>query len=717
MKNLLVYAVLSCLCQRAFGQVTGKLTTAAGQPIPLANVLLLKGADSSLVKAALTNDTGMYQLDHSGPGTYILRMSSLGYQTWHSPIFELMATQPGKDLGTQILQEDTNRLREVVIRAQKPLYQQTVEGTVINVESSLLSKGSSALQILERSPGVVIDYRNNSIALNGKNGITILLNGKPMRMPVEQVVALLNGMSANDISTIELLTTPGARYDAEGSAGIINIVSKKTTKRGTNGSFSITGGYGVDEKGTGSLNLTHNTRKVRINGSYSFLHDRTYSDLFINSSQNMPILGGELDVVVRDTARSVQNNHDATVGVDIKVDAKTTLGSRIVWNSSARSATNFNHTTYTILPDSLLLFRGTIIGTNRWKNIVSSFYAERKIRADEEFNVAIDYLYFKNSNPSQVKSSFLTENGNSAGNNDSLFAPRQRGFANTTIQVGVVKTDYVKQLSSKVKLEAGAKGTYTSSLSGAGIESLVNDAWVNRTETANDLVMKEGIGAVYASVSSPLSCSTNLVLGIRYEYSRTRMDNPKTDENIVDRKLGVLFPTLFFFKKLNDLAELQLSYSKRISRPSYADLASFVRYSDPSAVYIGNPLLRPTITTNFKLSYTYRSYTFSALFSRDDHPIARYQLTESPARNLLYVSPQNLTWQNNITFQVNWPWKVNDWWDTSYGFTGGLRQFRLDYTAQPVQKAYFGYSVNISQSFKLPKSFSAELSGWYNSVS
>ena len=715
--KILCVNLLLCLFHNAVGQVSGKITTSARQAIPFANVLLMRIVDSSFVKAVLTDEQGTYRFETVTAGTYRLRVSSLGYQTLNSPGFTLTDAQPSKDFGTQILNEDAKQLNEVVIRAEKPVFQQTVEGTVVNVERSVLSKGSSALQILERSPGVVIDYRNNSIALNGKNGVMVMLNGKLMRMPLEQVVALLNGMSANDIATIELLTTPGARYDAEGSAGIINIVLKKTMKQGTNGSFSLTGGYGWREKGAASLNLSHNVGKVGLYGSYSFLHDRTYSDIFIHSTQNMPVLGGKLDVLVYDTTKAVQNNHDASLGADIKLTSKTTIGGSINWNNSARSTLDVNRTSYTILPDSTLYFLGTIDGTNHWKNLINSFYVERKIRDGEQINVATDYIYYKNNSPTDVRSTFLTEGGTQAGNNDSLFAPRQRGFANTTIQVGVAKLDYTKQVSAKLKLEAGLKGTYTRNVSGAGIESLIDGAWVSRSETANAIVMKESIGAVYTSVNAQLSPSINLVVGARYEHSRTRMNSQATDENVVNRKLGVLFPSVFFSKKLTDQSELQVSYTKRISRPTYNDLASFVRYSDPSAVYTGNPFLKPTITNNLKLGYTYRSYSFSLLFSRDDHPIARYQLTEGPARNLLYVSPQNLAWQNNVTFQANLPWKVTNWWEMSYGFTGGLRQFKVAHTVQPVQKNYFGYSLTLNQSFKLPRSFSAEISGWYNSVS
>jgi len=194
------------------------------------------------------------------------------------------------------------------------------------------------------------------------------------------------------------------------------------------------------------------------------------------------------------------------------------------------------------------------------------------------------------------------------------------------------------------------------------------------------------------------------------------MNNSKTGADIVNRKLGTLFPSVFFSKKINDNETLQLSYTKRISRPSYNDLASYVGYSDPTAVYTGNPFLQPTITNNIKLGYNYKTWSFSLLFSRDDNAIARYQLTESPARDILYISPQNLTWQNNITLQATLPFKINNWWSMNYSFAGGIRQYRATYTKTAFEKSYFGYSANFSQAFKLPANFSAEISGWYNNT-
>jgi iron complex outermembrane recepter protein len=718
MKIILLPVWLLLIAQGVIGQVTGRITSAAGQPVAFANVLLLKAADTTLAKVTLTDDKGSFQLDNVLPGAYRLRLSSVGFQTWESSPFELNSSQLVKDFGTQVMQEKARELGQVVVRAEKPLLQQQAFGTVVNVESSVLTKGSSALQLLERSPGVVIDYRNNNIALNGKSGVTVMINGKVMRMPLDQVVTLLNGMSADNIEKIELMTTPPAKYDASGSAGMINIVLKQNRKAGTNGSVSLTAGYGWREKATGNLNLSHNTKKFDIHSTYTYTRDRSYNHLYGVGTQDFPLLGGEMYGLFWNTNKPLQNNHDASLGADWRINPTTTVGGGIQYSNLHISSTAFNQRDMTILPDSLLLFTGKIGLRNRWQSIVNSIYIERKIGEGDKLSMDVDYIHYKNVNPTQVNSVFINKNGDQAGtNNDTLFSPDQKGLASTTIQVGMAKADYQKRLSEKTKLETGIKGTYTKSASVSGIESLVNNEWVTRPESTNDLVMKESITAAYASVNTQLNAATSLTVGARYEYSHTRINNNVPGEKPIDRNLGSLFPSLFLQGRFSKNEEWQISYTRRISRPTYNDLASFVSYNDPMSVFTGNPMLRPSITNNLKFGYSYMRYSFSLLLSRDDRPIYRWQLTSSPSGDLMVFSPQNLDFQNNVSLQASLPWKVTEWWNMSYNVVGSWRHFRATHPKMPTEKKYLAYSANFAQTFTLPRMYSVEVSGWFNSSS
>ena len=363
--------------------------------------------------------------------------------------------------------------------------------------------------------------------MNGKSGVMVMLNGKLMRMSTAQLLTLLDGMSADDIATIELLTTPPAGYDAEGNAGLINIVLKKNQKQGTNGSFSLSAGYGRGEKGTGSINLAHNHRNINLYGSYTYLHNKTGSDLLITSTQDMPGFGGKLAVHFTNHSEMVQSSQDARAGIDIKLNPTTTIGGNFSWSSSRYKYTALNHLLYNVLPDSLLTFDGTISGDSRWNTMISSAYLEKNIGKSDKLSIDMDYIYYNHNMPSAINSSFIDKNGNRAGNNDTMYSPLQNGFANTTIQVGVGKIDYTKQFNEKIKLETGIKYTYTTVSSKSGLVSLVNGAWENRNETVNDISMKETIGAIYTSMSAQLNPATNLVIGARYEYAHTRCTSQK----------------------------------------------------------------------------------------------------------------------------------------------------------------------------------------------
>jgi iron complex outermembrane recepter protein len=612
----------------------------------------------------------------------------------------------------------TRQYDSIVVRGQKALFQQQPFGTVVNVGSSVLSKGSTALQLLERSPGVTIDYRYNSIALNGRSGVTVMINGKPMHLSIDQVVAMLNGMSADNIEKIELITTPPAKYDADGSAGMINIVLKKDQRKGASGSFSLTQGYGWGEKDVANINLADNTKNGGLYASYTFSHDRSYNYLFGKSYEDFPPLGGPMDVEFHNTAKPLTNNQEARLGIDARAGAKTSIGGSLSFSSLNTTSTSHNTRLFTVLPDSPLLFDGTVGAVNRWTNLLSSVYFEHTLGENEKFGVDFDYLDYRNNNPTNVQSSFLNKSGDQAGtNNDTLFAPDQKGFANTLIRVGIGKTDYQNQVGKKLKLEAGVKATYTNSSSTSAIQSLIGGDWVTRPETSNDMTMKEGIGAAYVSGDLHPNSTTTLTAGLRYEYSRTRMIDPLTGATTIDRRLGVLFPSVFLTRSTGDNSGWLLSYTKRISRPTYNDLSSFVAYNDPVSVFTGNQLLKPTITNNLKLGYHDHGYSLAILASHDDYPIARWQATASPTGDLLYISPQNLNYSNNLSLQLDLPWKPFTWWTMNFSGIGGWVRFKETYTPLPVEKTWFGYNLHGSQTFTLTGSLLLEISGWYNGPS
>lgn len=713
MKNSHLTLALVVACQVSYAQLTGKLETTTHAPVPFANVLLLTVSDSSLAKGTLTNEAGEYKLESIPKGEYFLRFSAVGFATRDTETFSFPLSRDTFS-STHIMNEEPTELAEVIVRATKPVYEQQIDRTIVNVESSVMTKGSSALQVLERSPGVFIDMRNNTISMNGKGGVMVMLNGKIVRMPMADLIMMLNGTTANNIEKIELITTPPANFDADGAAGLINIVMKKQEGTGTTGSMSLSGGYGWGEKGTASMNLAYGSKRADMFASYSLVHDRMSDGWDAVSTQNMPLFGGPLATSGGSHQKSSLNSQNIVAGIDLNLK-KTTMGTSVNYNNSYADRNIYTYGSYFIMEtDSLLRMNTRNKSKGSWHNIVTNVFIERQLRSNEKINVDLDYVRYISNAPTKGTTQFTDESGQEIIPEGAIFSQAQHGVAKSTVGVMVLKVDYSRQINSTFKIETGLKGTRTRSSSTSSISTLAEGIWTTTERFTNDTDMNETIAAAYSSLSVQLDPSTSIVAGLRYEHSSTQGEAEK-EENRISRELGMFFPSLFISRKIKERTELQLSYTRRISRPTFNDLTSYLFYLDPMSVGTGNPSLKPTITNNVKLGLSTHGYSFSLLASRDDNPIVLYQLNESAARDLMYNNPQNMAYQNNLMFQTDIPVTLAKWWSMNVGLIGGLRQFQLLHTDEKKEKTYWAANINGRSTFTLPRQISIEISGWYNS--
>ncbi|HRN55823.1 MAG TPA: TonB-dependent receptor, partial [Agriterribacter sp.] len=226
----LLHAIPSLVIAQA--RIHGTVTDMNSIPLPDATVLLLQPADSALVKGTVTNSTGGYLFENIATGNYLISFSHTGFSPHYSTLFHVAADVKNVENGTQQLERSGSTLTGVTITAKRPLYEQKPDRLTINVANSITSAGNTALQILERSPGVIVNRQSNTIAMLGKEGVRVMINGKLNYMPVSAVLQMLDGMSAGNIDRIELITTPPANFDAEGNAGYINIILKENNNLG-----------------------------------------------------------------------------------------------------------------------------------------------------------------------------------------------------------------------------------------------------------------------------------------------------------------------------------------------------------------------------------------------------------------------------------------------------------------------------------------------------
>ncbi len=707
-KRTLFFLVILFVPGIVLAQIQGSVHNIDNTPLPFANVMLLNQKDSSVVTGMMATDEGIYSLTNFRPGTYIIGVSMLGYKPAYSPPFIIVTSKDHRHNNPIYVEADTHQLEDVDVVAKKPVYELKIDRMVVNVENSITSTGNTALEVLEKSPGIIVDRQNGTISMAGKGGVMVIINGKQNRMPLAAAVQMLDGMSADNVKHIELITTPPSKYDAEGDAGIINIVLKKNENFGTNGSFSLGAGIGQQERFNGDLNLNHHVEKVNFFGLYSASYNNLYQ---VGTMYNSVLKSGsvfEKDTeTLRDADVSFQN---ARLGFDYTISSKTILGVLFAGYRREFNKVADNETFYRT--DGQLTEHSTLVNPSSdiWKHGMGNINLQHFFREDEKIDVNLDYLKYDNKNPSYYKIESEDESGNTFPGEE-IDATKSTPI---TIYVGTL--DYSGQLGTNLKLEAGIKGTVTRFMNDVGVSYLDTGVWRIDDELTNNYSLNENISAAYTSVNYKISDKSSIVAGLRYEYMNSVLDS-ETEKRIVDLHYGKFFPTVYYSNRLNENGTLQFSYSKRIDRPSINQLAPFVLLLTPETFVIGNEKLLPAISHILKTDYQYKTVIFSVSYTNTQDAISRFQPKYDEETDRQYYTSQNLDHQNTISAMISIPVKVAEWWKMQNNFNWIWQRVITNYEGEELDITQSNYRVNTIQSFTLIKRFTAEISGFYQSKS
>ncbi len=685
----------------------GNVRDAAGKALPFCTLTLLSARDSTLVKGGLANELGTYELAGIRAGRYVVAASMVGYTAARSIVFEVTAERTA--VPTLTLSESTKALNEVTVVARKPLFEQQVDRLVVNVQNSITAAGGTALDVLERSPGITVNRQNGSMTMSGKAGVMVMLNGKLTRLPIATVMEMLAGMTASDIDKIELITTPPARYDAEGDAGLINIVTRKNTALGTNGSLSATMSYGWYERPSATLSLNHRNRKVNLYGSYSLARDHRWDQY--SYTRQVQQTTGALQSDIVSNRYSIRHTNTARLGIEYTLSPQTTLNGLVAGFSNDWSGN---------LPTLTLLQRGdvpvgetTVAATrrNRWEHLLLNMNLRHVFKNKQEWSLDIDRLYYNNHNPSD----YLTTNyAIQEGKTD---RQQLRFSKETPIQMWVLKTDFQLPVGQKGRLETGVKATMSRLSNDVALDQLVNNRWQVDTMFTQRYTLAEDILAGYVSLNQPLAAQTTLQAGLRYEHTQTDI-NTVEGQVLVHRRYGNWFPSLFLSRKLSKNHSVNLSYSRRITRPTYDDIAPLVLFIDPNTYASGNPALLPTISDAVQGSYTFKdAYVFSVRYSDDQHAIAGIQPHVDAATNRISYYAENLAQQQTLSANVSLPVQITRWWQSQTNMTLLHQLIVSTYQTVPVSQRVSFFRANTTFTFKLPRQFTAELTGFYTGPS
>ena len=707
MKLLFLFVLLLIYGKgQAQSDISGTIQDSVNKKIENVNVLLLRASDSGLVKGMLTDANGYFLFRSIPAESYFIKSTYTGLNPYNSAIFSVSGGNK-KDLGLIHLYEKTMQLDEVKVAAKKPLLEQKIDRLVINVENSITSAGSTALEILERSPGVIVDHQNNLISLNGKDGVVLMVNGKISHIPVTTAVEMLSGMNSGNIEKIELLTTPPANFDAAGNAGYINIILKENNNIGTNGSYFLNLGYSKGLVSGAGINFNHRKDKLNVYGDISY--SRIKGPFAVNgySKIHSDATVFEKYFLVDRTDTTIQLN--ARVGLDYQLNKRTVAGILLTGNKRhfTQAEQNQNSLFKNKALDTLTTYSNREL--NDWTNFGINLNTNHNFDANTSVTLNLDYISYKNNQPVNYFAS------NYDGGSALIYNLATRSGKITNMEFWVAALDYKKKIGKKISMESGFKQTVSGFKNNISFEKLDKSSWIMDEALSAKYTLNENYTAAYVSFDVPVNEKTEAKLGLRYEYTNSNLGT-ETIKNIVNRHYGNLFPTLFLSHILNENNKINFSFNTRINRPAFTDLAPFTYYIDAHTVLTGNPALQPSITNTIKADYIFKSYLFSLSYSVDDHAITGFQAETDSTTLTTILTPQNLENQKIISAVISLPVKINDWWTMLFNITGQWQQVNALYKKTPVKLSYSSINIYGNQQIKLPKKFSLELSGFYQSA-
>ncbi|HEV8285565.1 MAG TPA: outer membrane beta-barrel protein [Chitinophagaceae bacterium] len=693
-------------CTNTFAQskISGFVTDANNQPLANANVLLLNSKDSSLVKGSVTEKSGNYSFVSIQAGNYMVVSTFTGFRPIYTLPFNVKGDNSEMNVDVLKFTEQEKQLGEVTVTAKRPLFEQKIDRMIINVASSITSAGNTALDILIRSPGVIVDQQNNSISINGKDGVIIMINGKINRMPISAVVDLLAGMSSANIEKIELITTPPANYDAEGNAGFINIVLKTNTKYGVNGSFSATAGYGKGPVVASSMNFNYRNKKLNLYGDYSFARtDKTTSAIFYRKVVNA---NNTIENFMSMDREDFRRNHNGRLGLDIDLNKNTVIGVLVSGFSNLYGMDGLNKTRISGNGSVDTMINIDNSEKHPLTNYAANINLSQQFKSNQQLSLNFDFISYRDANFIDYLNHFYR------GDGSYLYDEKTRSGKITPIKFWVFSADYVKKLGEKVDLEAGLKASLSRFTNDVKVERVVQNNWTVDQDFTAKFYLNENIEAAYSSFNIKLSEKTSSKFGVRYEYTNSRL-NSETEKNLVNRHYGNWFPSFFLSHAMNDKNAIHFSFNRRITRPTFNDMAPFVYFIDPNTFFSGNAALQPSISNTLKADYLFKRLIFSVSYTYEDSTITNFSPKIDPVTNKQTLASENQKNKKIIAFSFSLPVTISKWWAMQNNLLGNSQELNAFYKSAPLRIKQKSFSLNSTQTFTLPKNYSIELNGYF----
>lgn len=712
MKNLLLTLIvgLAFLCPIAGQtyQINGQVLDHEDNPVAFANVILNNATDSSMIKVETTDMDGFFQIPNLENNPYWIDISYVGLSDYHSEVLDVNGKN--LDLGVIQMQVVSNELSEVVVVASRPILEVKPDKLIFNVEGSINASGSDALELLRKAPGVTLD-NNDNISLAGKNGAKIFINGKPSPLSGDDLISYLRSLSSDDIDKIEIISNPPAKYDAEGNAGIINIVMRKDQKLGANGRVNAGISQGQATSYHGGISGNYKNKKINTFGRYSGARYQGFNNLNLKRIQE-GITYNQSNI--RDY---IYDEQGFTFGTDYFINDKNTLGFLAEGNyvdeiSRARpmSKTSISHVNETEI-DRVLIARTISEGQSNHLNLNLNYQLE--LSEDKHLNMDADYGMYQ-GNENDYQPNLYTD----ATETMILSEKNYRNLSDTDIQIGTFKMDYDQKLWEG-ELGLGIKTAIVKTDNSYEVYNVIDKEDFFDETLSRDFEYTENVNAIYASYGKQIK-KFGFQLGARLEQTFSKgelMAHITTVDDLVKRNYVDFFPSIGLMYQVNDKHALQMNYGRRLRRPNYENLNPFEMRLDELVFERGNPFLNPEYSNSIKLSHTFNSRLNTSIsYTRTQDKMAEIIVQTD---NKIYNTWLNVAEQHSWNVDVSSPFPITKWWNTFTNLSGSYRQNSTVIPETNATETLEIYTFNgyLQNNFDLPWDMKLEISGWYTSPS
>lgn len=656
MKNCLLLSFLLSLCLfKSYAQddppasyiIAGKLEDSQKKAVLFANVALYASKDSTLIGGIASDENGKFEIPAEA-GNYFLKITYLTLDEKIVPNVNL--TSQGVDLGTIGLTSNAKVLDELIVRGEKSQMDLQLDKRVFNVGKDLTNIGSNASDILNNMPSVTVDVEGN-VALRGSQNVRILIDGKQSGMIGLNPADALRQIPGDLIESIEIITNPSSRYDAEGEVGILNIVMKKNIRYGLNGSFTATAGY--PSNFGGSFNINYRKKKVNLIANYGFM----YREGPGRGSSRQEYNSADTSFVYEQKSNRNRSGYSNSlmVGMDYFINNFNTLTTTLSYrNSQNENSSRMEYRDFDFANNLTQTVVRTELETEPRNNLEAALNY-RKTFAKKGQSLSVDAKYILSDETEAAK-----YNETSDLDNKSI---AQRSYNTEDEKNFLFQLDYIHPFAKDGKVEAGLKSS---------VRMLDNDFtvhqqneqmnWIVLPDFDNKLAYDERIHAAYLMASNQFG-KFFIQGGLRGEYSDILTELKKTQQ-INHRKYFNIFPSLHLSYKLEDAQTLQLSYSYRLSRPGFRDLLPFSNFSDSRVFRAGNPLLNPEFTHSFEAGHLLnmeKGSLLSSIYYRHRLGVVE-NITSVDSTGFTRITPINLSTGDSYGFEFNLTYDPFAWW-------------------------------------------------------